>query len=54
MFYCEKCRKDRGWPESFLSSSRGACEICGKNVVCHDVNSTWLPKKPANREDINR
>lgn len=42
MFYCEKCRKDQGWPEGF-STSYGPCEICKSVAICHDVPSNHLP-----------
>lgn len=42
MFYCEECRLDRQWPESF-SRSEGPCEICKKVAVCYDYPSSYLP-----------
>lgn len=50
MFYCEKCRIKKNWPES-ISKSYGRCEICKKTEECNDVPSKRLPK-PANRKEI--
>lgn len=44
MFYCESCRKKKGYPES-MNKSYGKCEICGNQAVCHEVASKHLPKK---------
>lgn len=41
MFYCEDCRKERDWPESFVTS-RGRCEMCEKSAVCYDWPSSAL------------
>ncbi len=48
MFFCEECRKKRGWPEGFRQSY-GPCECCGKVAGCWDVPSHALPmpKEPA-------
>lgn len=43
MFYCEKCRVERGWPESF-GKSHGPCEICHTVAVCNDIPSRALPE----------
>lgn len=43
MFYCEPCRVEKNWPESFMGSY-GKCEICGEVADCHDVPSRWLPR----------
>lgn len=45
MFYCDPCRIDRNWPESFFQS-RGPCEICGTYDYCHEVASSKLPLLP--------
>jgi hypothetical protein len=42
MFYCEKCRIEKGWPESY-SRSTGRCECCNEKTICHDVPSKHLP-----------
>jgi hypothetical protein len=42
MFYCEDCRKKKGWPERF-GTSYGRCEICGNVAVCYDTPSCDLP-----------
>jgi len=42
MFYCEPCRVERGWPESF-GKSRGRCELCEEHAVCNDRASSTLP-----------
>jgi len=42
MFYCDECRKKKGWPEG-LRGSRGRCEVCGDGAVCHDVPSHAIP-----------
>lgn len=42
MFYCEKCRTEREWPESMVQS-RGRCEVCGVVATCSDVASRHLP-----------
>lgn len=52
MFYCEKCRKHRHYPES-LFKSYGSCELCGKTAICHDVKSSLLPMPPV-YEDVLR
>lgn len=44
MFYCEPCRLEKDWPESFVGSY-GKCEVCGKMGDCHDVPSSQLPKR---------
>lgn len=49
MFYCETCRKERNWPDSFSQSS-GKCEICGNRANCWDRPSSSLPPEPS----INR
>jgi len=51
MFYCEKCRKELGYPESLMLSN-GNCEICGSHVECYDMPSSHLPKdSPKEPED---
>lgn len=45
MFYCDSCRKAKGWPES-IAQSFGACELCGNGRYCHDVPSSILPEAP--------
>jgi len=42
MFYCEGCRKKNEWPESIMKS-KGPCELCGHNTMCHDRPSGTLP-----------
>ena len=42
MFFCEKCRVKKQWPESF-GKSVGPCEVCGKVELCNDVPSGALP-----------
>lgn len=43
MFYCEKCRVEKGWPQGVLRSS-GRCECCDEPAMCHDVPSRMLPR----------
>jgi hypothetical protein len=43
MFYCDKCRIKRGWPESPFFRSLGPCELCGTVAPCNDVSSSRLP-----------
>lgn len=43
MFYCDDCRNERSWPESF-SKSYGSCELCRKVANCNDVSSGALPR----------
>ena len=45
MFYCDDCRKEKGWPVSFMRSF-GACEMCSHQAVCFDVPSGALPMPP--------
>ncbi len=35
MFYCDKCAKDRNYPNT-LFKSYGKCELCGETNVCND------------------
>ena len=42
MFYCDPCKDEKGYPESFSKSS-GKCEICDQIAVCNDVPSSRLP-----------
>ena len=42
MFYCEKCRIEKDWPES-ITKSYGKCEICEDTCECHDRPSSQLP-----------
>lgn len=42
MFFCEECKKKKGWP-GLIPSSYGRCEICGKGAGCYDVPSRYLP-----------
>jgi hypothetical protein len=42
MFYCEECRKKKGWPESMMRSF-GPCEVCRQTRECYDVSSKHLP-----------
>ena len=42
MFYCEKCRVERKWPEGFMKS-HGRCECCDTVAYCHDRPSRSLP-----------
>jgi len=44
MFFCEPCRKSKGWPQSIRMSS-GRCEVCGGPADCHDVPSRHLPPR---------
>lgn len=44
MFYCEKCKKEYGYPESMFKSF-GVCEICGEKAPCFDVPSKLLNGK---------
>lgn len=41
MFYCNKCKDEKGWPESW-SKSYGKCEICDEVATCNDVPSSHL------------
>lgn len=43
MFFCDRCRVRKQWPES-LAKSTGPCEICGKTRLCNDVPSSALPE----------
>lgn len=42
MFFCESCRKEKGWPTSGFQS-RGKCEVCKSFASCHEVKSSLLP-----------
>jgi hypothetical protein len=42
MFYCEECRVQNDWPETF-AGSYGTCELCKKEDFCHDRKSAYLP-----------
>jgi hypothetical protein len=54
MFFCEECRVERGWPESF-SQSQGPCELCKKHAVCHNVPSRALPDpKPVSVRELRK
>jgi len=44
MFFCEPCRKSKGWPQS-IRMSKGRCEVCGGSADCHDVPSRHLPPR---------
>lgn len=46
MFFCEKCRKKRNWPDS-IGKSYGRCEVCGQSTLCNDVPSCALPTPPS-------
>jgi len=41
MFYCDDCRKNNDWPESWHQSF-GQCEVCKKSATCNDVPSSAL------------
>ena len=45
MFYCDPCRKKKGWPESF-SKSVGPCEVCKRSRECNDVHHSMLGSTP--------
>ena len=49
MFYCDPCRIDRNWPESFFQS-RGSYELCGTYDYCHEVPSSKLPTNKVRTE----
>ncbi len=42
MFYCDSCRQENQWPESFVGSY-GPCEVCGNVTFCNDRSSDQLP-----------
>jgi hypothetical protein len=42
MFYCTECRRQHGWPETLSVKSDGACEICGRDALCHDTPGELL------------
>ena len=42
MFYCNKCAKENGYPET-ITKSIGVCELCKRVTECNDVPSTELP-----------
>lgn len=54
MYYCDDCRKKRGWPESFFSKSTGRCELCGNSAVCNDISSSQLPPAKESFTDIEK
>jgi hypothetical protein len=54
MFYCEACRADRGWPETINVKSEGACELCGRATVCHDVPGHLIDDPAAYAEFLER
>ncbi len=41
MFYCYKCKEEKGWIKS-LNQSFGKCEICETTSNCNDVPSHLL------------
>ena len=43
MFYCEECRVNNGWFNSFMRSY-GRCEMCGCIGECYDMPSSSLPE----------
>jgi len=45
MYYCEGCRIEANWPDSFCKSE-GTCEICNKHAICWDRPSRSLPPWP--------
>jgi hypothetical protein len=42
MFYCDPCRVENTWPESF-GKSYGPCEVCKQHAVCNDRPAATLP-----------
>lgn len=51
MFYCEPCRVQMDWPDSFVRSY-GPCELCRKSALCYDRPSSSLPDpKPKENKD---
>lgn len=42
MFFCDKCRVAKGWPESAFKS-RGRCEVCSERASCNDIPAAQLP-----------
>lgn len=50
MFYCEACRVENEWPESF-GKSRGPCEVCERVSVCNDRPASTLPLPPERMVD---
>jgi hypothetical protein len=44
MFYCNKCAKENGYPETIFKSI-GVCELCGHVTECNDMLSSELPPK---------
>lgn len=46
MFYCEDCRKQRGWPtstEPMIAAGKVKCEICNLDKSCWNVSSLAIP-----------
>lgn len=35
MFYCDACRQEHGYPETFMRS-RGKCEVCDNICLCYE------------------
>jgi hypothetical protein len=46
MFYCEDCRKERGWPvstEPMIPQGKVKCEICMLDKSCWNVSTLAIP-----------
>jgi hypothetical protein len=47
MFYCEKCRAEKGWPTGIMGepTSFGNCEVCSGRgrQPCYDIPCSYLP-----------
>lgn len=46
MFYCEDCRKERGWPtstEPMIEQGKVRCEVCFLDKSCWNVSSMAIP-----------
>lgn len=51
MFYCDKCKEKKGWPESW-AKSYGKCEICDEVALCNDVPSSHLREISKEKQQV--
>lgn len=50
MFYCNKCKIKKSWPESLVKSF-GTCEVCGEIGDCNDKPSDLLTNDETTMKD---
>lgn len=51
MYFCEECKRERGWP-GLVPFSHGICELCGRVRDCYEVSSARLAEFELGTDEV--